>query len=71
MGDLGTLGSALSHEILISIIVIIVLVMNLRASLIVARIAANRCADDFYTDAALRKSMPILLRSRVSQSPSG
>jgi len=33
---IGTLGSALSHEILISIIVIIVLVMNLRASLIVA-----------------------------------
>src|SRR4030043_1742564 len=32
----GTLQSALSHEILISIIVIIVLVMNLRASLIVA-----------------------------------
>ncbi len=33
---IGTLGSALSHEILISIIVIIVLVVNLRASLIVA-----------------------------------
>lgn len=33
---LGTLESALSHEILISIIVIIVLVMNLRASMIVA-----------------------------------
>lgn len=33
---IGTLGSALSHEILISIIVIIVLVLNLRASLIVA-----------------------------------
>ncbi len=33
---IGTLKSALSHEILISIIVIIVLVMNLRASLIVA-----------------------------------
>ena len=33
---IGTLQSALSHEILISIIVIIVLVMNLRASLIVA-----------------------------------
>jgi len=33
---LGTLESALSHEILISIIVIIVLVLNLRASLIVA-----------------------------------
>ena len=33
---IGTLGSALSHEILISIIVIIILVMNLRASLIVA-----------------------------------
>jgi Cu(I)/Ag(I) efflux system membrane protein CusA/SilA len=33
---LGTLESALSHEILISIIVIIVLLMNLRASLIVA-----------------------------------
>src|SRR5664280_2965447 len=33
---IGTLHSALSHEILISIIVIIVLVMNLRASLIVA-----------------------------------
>jgi Cu(I)/Ag(I) efflux system membrane protein CusA/SilA len=33
---IGTLGSALSHEILICIIVIIVLVMNLRASLIVA-----------------------------------
>jgi Cu(I)/Ag(I) efflux system membrane protein CusA/SilA len=33
---IGTLESALSHEILISIIVIIVLVMNLRASLIVA-----------------------------------
>jgi len=32
----GTLESALSHEILISIIVIIVLVLNLRASLIVA-----------------------------------
>jgi copper/silver efflux system protein len=32
----GTLESALSHEILISIIVIIILVMNLRASLIVA-----------------------------------
>jgi copper/silver efflux system protein len=32
----GTLESALSHEILISIIVIIVLVMNLRASMIVA-----------------------------------
>ncbi len=33
---IGTLESALSHEIIISIIVIIVLVMNLRASLIVA-----------------------------------
>ncbi len=33
---IGTLGSALSHEILISIIVIIVLVLNLRASIIVA-----------------------------------
>ena len=33
---IGTLESALSHEILISIIVIITLVMNLRASLIVA-----------------------------------
>jgi len=33
---IGTLESALSHEILIGIIVIIVLVMNLRASLIVA-----------------------------------
>src|SRR5664279_3919792 len=33
---IGTLQSALSHEILISIIVIIVLVMNLRASMIVA-----------------------------------
>jgi Cu(I)/Ag(I) efflux system membrane protein CusA/SilA len=33
---IGTLQSALSHEILISIIVIIVLVINLRASLIVA-----------------------------------
>ena len=33
---IGTLESALSHEILISIIVIIVLVMNLRASFIVA-----------------------------------
>ena len=33
---IGTLESALSHEILISIIVIIVLVMNLRASLVVA-----------------------------------
>jgi Putative silver efflux pump len=33
---IGTLKSALSHEILISIIVIIVLVLNLRASLIVA-----------------------------------
>jgi Cu(I)/Ag(I) efflux system membrane protein CusA/SilA len=33
---IGTLQSALSHEILISIIVIIVLVMNLRASIIVA-----------------------------------
>ncbi|BBE15905.1 cobalt-zinc-cadmium resistance protein CzcA [Aquipluma nitroreducens] len=33
---IGTLESALSHEILISIIVIIVLVMNMRASLIVA-----------------------------------
>ena len=33
---IGTLESTLSHEILISIIVIIVLVMNLRASLIVA-----------------------------------
>jgi copper/silver efflux system protein len=33
---IGTLQSALSHEILISIIVIIVLVVNLRASLIVA-----------------------------------
>jgi copper/silver efflux system protein len=33
---IGTLESALSHEILISIIVIIVLVMNLRASVIVA-----------------------------------
>lgn len=33
---IGTLQSALSHEILISIIVIIVLVLNLRASLIVA-----------------------------------
>ncbi len=36
METIGTLESALSHEILISIIVIIVLVMNLRASLIVA-----------------------------------
>jgi copper/silver efflux system protein len=33
---IGTLQSALSHEILISIIVIIILVMNLRASIIVA-----------------------------------
>jgi Cu(I)/Ag(I) efflux system membrane protein CusA/SilA len=33
---IGTLESALSHEILISIIVIIVLVMNMRASMIVA-----------------------------------
>ena len=33
---LGTLESALTHEILISILVIIILVMNLRASLIVA-----------------------------------
>jgi copper/silver efflux system protein len=33
---IGTLQSALSHEILISIIVIIILVLNLRASLIVA-----------------------------------
>jgi Cu(I)/Ag(I) efflux system membrane protein CusA/SilA len=33
---IGTLESALSHEILISIIVIIVLVMNMRASIIVA-----------------------------------
>ena len=33
---IGTLESALSHEVLISIIVIIVLVMNLRASVIVA-----------------------------------
>jgi Cu(I)/Ag(I) efflux system membrane protein CusA/SilA len=33
---IGTLESALSHEILISIIVIIILVMNLRASVIVA-----------------------------------
>lgn len=33
---IGTLGTALSHEILISIIVIIVLVLNLRASVIVA-----------------------------------
>jgi Cu(I)/Ag(I) efflux system membrane protein CusA/SilA len=33
---IGTLESALSHEILISIIVIIVLVLNLRASLIIA-----------------------------------
>ncbi len=33
---IGTLESALSHEVLISIIVIIILVMNLRASLIVA-----------------------------------
>ena len=36
METIGTLESALSHEILISIIIIIVLVMNLRASLIVA-----------------------------------
>ena len=36
METIGTLESALSHEILISIIVIIILVMNLRASLIVA-----------------------------------
>ncbi len=36
METIGTLESALSHEILISILVIIVLVMNLRASLIVA-----------------------------------
>ena len=36
METIGTIESALSHEILISIIVIIVLVMNLRASLIVA-----------------------------------
>lgn len=33
---IGTLESSLSHEILISIIVIIVLVLNLRASIIVA-----------------------------------
>jgi Cu(I)/Ag(I) efflux system membrane protein CusA/SilA len=33
---IGTLGSALSHEILISIIVIIILVLNLRASFIVS-----------------------------------
>jgi len=33
---IGTLESALSHEILISVIVIIILVMNLRASIIVA-----------------------------------
>ena len=36
METIGTLEAALSHEILISIIVIIVLVLNLRASLIVA-----------------------------------
>jgi Cu(I)/Ag(I) efflux system membrane protein CusA/SilA len=36
METVGTLESALSHEILISILVILVLVMNLRASLIVA-----------------------------------
>jgi len=36
METIGTLESALSHEILISIIVIIILVMNLRASLIVS-----------------------------------
>ena len=36
METIGTLESALSHEILISILVIIILVMNLRASLIVA-----------------------------------
>lgn len=36
METIGTLESALSHEILISILVIVVLVMNLRASLIVA-----------------------------------
>jgi len=35
---IGTLESALSHEILISIIVIIILVMNLKASLIVAEL---------------------------------
>ena len=33
---IGTLESALSHEILISIIVIIILVLNLRASFIIA-----------------------------------
>jgi Cu(I)/Ag(I) efflux system membrane protein CusA/SilA len=36
METIGTLESALSHEILISILVILVLVMNLKASLIVA-----------------------------------
>ena len=35
---IGTLESALAHEILISIIVVIVLVFNLRASLIISSI---------------------------------
>ncbi len=47
----GTLESALSHEILISIIVIIILVLNLRASLIVAGLLAHWCSDDLYPDA--------------------
>ena len=45
---IGTLESALSHEILISIIVIIVLVMNMRASVIVAGLLANWCINDIY-----------------------
>jgi Cu(I)/Ag(I) efflux system membrane protein CusA/SilA len=51
---IGTLQSALSHEILISIIVIIVLVMNLRASLDCRRVIANRCFNDVYPDEAIR-----------------
>src|SRR3546814_5148477 len=34
--SLGTLGTALSHEILVSIIVVIVLVLNLRASILLS-----------------------------------
>src|SRR3546814_17791745 len=33
---LGTLGTALSHEILVGIIVVIVLVLNLRASILIS-----------------------------------
>lgn len=52
---LGTLESALSLEILISIIVVIILVLNLRASILISSLLPLGGTDHLYRDAAFRR----------------